>query len=78
MEDEFVPGRQRDPWTILRLCIGWAVLVLWVVSIILNSIPSTIDIAPDLTPLMTVVVTALLGPEAIAAFRRRNGKSDDE
>ncbi len=68
-----VARKERDPWTLLRLSIGWSVLVLWIVSIVLNSIPSAIDVAPDLTPLMTIVVGALFTPEVIGALRRRNG-----
>ncbi len=73
-----VARKERDPWTLLRLSIGWAVLVLWVVSIVLNSIPSAVDVAPDLTPLMTLVVGALFTPEVISALRRRNGNGKGE
>ncbi len=78
MSEPIVAEPKRDPWTLLRLSIGWAVLTLWVVSVVLNSIPSVIDIAPDLTPLMTLVVGVLFTPEAIAALRRRNGKDDPD
>ncbi len=77
-EGGHVAAKPRDPWTLLRLSVGWAVLVLWIVSIILNSIPSVFNIAPDLTPLMTLVVGVLFTPEVISTLRRRNGKDDPD
>lgn len=72
---------KRDPWSTLRLAMGWTVLVLWAGSIIVNAIPAwhaATSLDTSLTPLMTLLAGALFAPDVIASARGRKEERDEK
>lgn len=58
----------------LRVFVGWAIVIAWIASLVIDAIIPDYEVAPTVHGLMLLMAGALFGPSI--TNRRRNGNGN--